>query len=120
MNISKLRRELSHKTNSGFTLVELIVVMAVIAILAGITIAAVNPAEQLKRGRDTARITSNAQIGRAVQQYYTSQSGAYPAVATWDTALTTNTQEMVSVPTNPTYASGTYACTTSATVGVKN
>ena len=89
----------------GFTLIELLVVIAVIGVLATIVLLAVNPAEQLARGRDTSRESAITQIGRALQSYYTAQSpSAYPAVATnsFDTLVTS--QDMKTVPVNPTYA----------------
>ena len=88
----------------GFTLIELLVVIAVIGVLATIVLLAVNPAEQLARGRDTSRKSAITQIGRALQSYYTTQSPAgYPAQAT-NSLNSLVTQDMKTVPVNPAYA----------------
>ena len=89
----------------GFTLIELLVVIAVIGVLATIVLLAVNPAEQLARGRDTSRQSAITQIGRALQSYYTVQSpAAYPALTTasFDSLVTAG--DMKTVPVNPAYS----------------
>lgn len=66
----------------GFTLIELIIVMAILGVLAVISLALIDPVERTAQARDSNRITSVAQIGRALQAYYTQES-AYPVEATW-------------------------------------
>ncbi len=61
----------------GFTLVELLVVIAIIGILAAVVLVAVNPLEQLARGRDAGKLATVAGLGKAAQSYYTSQGGPY-------------------------------------------
>lgn len=65
-------------TKKGFTLIELLIVMAVLGVLAAIVLVAINPAEQLARGRDSSRLQSVAQLGHAMQAYVTSQ-GSFPS-----------------------------------------
>jgi prepilin-type N-terminal cleavage/methylation domain-containing protein len=90
----------------GFTLIELLIVMAVIGVLATIVLVAINPVEQLARGRDAGRIQGVGQLGRAYTNYATSQSiTSYPAVSnTWQTTLTGSgdLQGQITSPTNPT------------------
>jgi len=62
----------------GFTLIELLVVIAILGILAGSILVAVNPLEQLAKGRDAGRKTTVNQLGRAIEAYYTTQNGEYP------------------------------------------
>lgn len=45
------------QTTKGFTLIELIVTIAILAVLVGIVVVAINPAEQLQRARDTKRVS---------------------------------------------------------------
>lgn len=63
----------------GFTLIELLIVMAILGVLAVVVLVAINPVQQLARTRDTGRISSVAQLGHAVEAYYTSHNGTYPA-----------------------------------------
>ncbi len=88
------------KIQKGFTLIELLVVIAIIGILAAVVLVAVNPTEQLARGRDASKLSTVSGLGKAVQSYYTSQQSAYPPNATWLTALTTS-GEIKQAPTAP-------------------
>ena len=81
----------------GFTLVELLVVIAILGILAAAILVALDPVEQIARGRDSGRKTTISQLGNAVQSYFTVQA-AYPvASATWLTTLT-SAGELKSAP----------------------
>ena len=53
----------------GFTLVELLVVIALIAVLAVAVVLTLNPAELLKQGRDSTRISDLANINSALSLY---------------------------------------------------
>ncbi len=50
----------------GFTLIELLVVMGILGILMAVTILVINPAEYLKRARDTQRISDIQTVNSAV------------------------------------------------------
>lgn len=102
---------------SGFTLIELIVVIAVLGILSTVVIVAVNPTEQLSRGRDSSRKAAISQLGRSIFNYVTVK-GAYPVQGTtWMTQLTAS-QDIKALPKNPTTVSASYTgCTTYATYG---
>lgn len=64
----------------GFTLIELLIVIAVIGVLAAIVLVAIDPIQQLARGRDSGRMSSISQMGRAVEAYATTHDGEYPEV----------------------------------------
>ena len=66
------------KTTCGFTLVELLVVLAILGILATTLIVAVNPARQFAKARDTQRESDLYGILSAVYQYSSEHSGAWP------------------------------------------
>lgn len=61
------------KTKSGFTIVELLIVIVVIAILAAISIVAYNGIQQ--RARDTTRASDISQIKKALLAYNAIHSG---------------------------------------------
>lgn len=72
----------------GFTLIELLVVMGILGILMAVTILVINPAEYLKRARDTQRIsdigTINSAVGLALANGATltnSPAGCYATIA---------------------------------------
>ena len=58
------------QSKSGFTLLEILLVVGIIAILTGIVIIAINPSKQLATVRNTERVSDLKQINNALQQYY--------------------------------------------------
>ncbi|MGE5327788.1 MAG: type II secretion system protein [Thiobacillus sp.] len=109
------------KQNKGFTLIEVLLVVAIIAILAGIVIIAVNPSKQLGDSRNAQRRADVNTIINAVYQYTLDHNGSLPttspAISTISTAvcttagscgsyvdlsdLTTNGKYLVSIPKDP-------------------
>lgn len=61
----------------GFTMIELLIVIAVLGILAVAVLSAINPIEQINRGRDTGSRSDMEQIVSAVDRFYASK-GYYP------------------------------------------
>ena len=57
----------------GFTLIELIIVIAIIAILAGAIITAINPAKKTNQAKDSSIKSDIAEISNAMQTYYTAK-----------------------------------------------
>ncbi len=98
---------------AGFTLIELLIVIAILGILATAVLVALNPVEQMNRGKDSGKISSISQLGQSVQAYYTAQS-AYPtAGATWITTLV-NAGELKFSVTAPAATAGV------CNIGVQN
>jgi type IV pilus assembly protein PilA len=105
----------------GFTLIEILLVVAAIAILAGIVIVAINPAKQLGDTRNASRNSAVNTILNAVSQYAVDNNGALPSgitassteicsssVATSSCAgfvdlsvLTTNAKYLTAIPDEP-------------------
>jgi prepilin-type N-terminal cleavage/methylation domain-containing protein len=96
------------KSSKGFTLIELLIVIAVLGVLAAVVLVAIDPVEQLARGRDSGRKTTVAQIGHAMVSYYTTNA-AYPAAAAWNTTLT-NSGDLKLVPADPGGSVAAPAC----------
>lgn len=70
------------KTKRGFTLIEILLVVAAIAILAGIVILAINPNKQLGDTRNAQRRVDVNTILNAVYQYTIDNKGTIPATIT--------------------------------------
>ena len=64
--------------NKGFTLIEVLVVIAIIAILAAIVIVAINPSRQFAQANNSQRWSNVNAILNAVHQYEVDNRGAYP------------------------------------------
>lgn len=64
----------------GFTMIELLIVIAVLGILAVAVLSAINPIEQINRGKDTGSRSDAEQLVSAVDRYYAGK-GFYPWMA---------------------------------------
>lgn len=108
----------THFRRSGFTLLEILLVVAGIAILAGIVIVALNPGKQLGETKNAQRKADVNTILNAVYQYSIDNSGTLPASITTTptaacatggvctglidlTVLTTNGKYLVAMPKDP-------------------
>lgn len=81
----------------GFTLVELLIVIALLGVIATIVIAAINPIEQANRAADAGMKADASQLLSAIERYYASHSdypwnectgtGCTPVITGTDTAI---------------------------------
>ncbi len=77
------------RSQKGFTLLEILLVVAALAILAGIVVFAINPSRQLKLTRDAQRKVDINTVLNAVYQYNI-DNGTFPGPG----ALTTTAQDI--------------------------
>ena len=107
LNLKAIKRN----TKEGFTLLEVLLVVAIIAILAGIVILAINPNKQLGDSRNAQRSADVNTLLNAVYQYEIDNNGALPATGT-GVVIPTSPTAAVEVCKNP---GGT--CTTTVDLG---
>jgi len=107
------------KRQAGFTLLEVLLVVAIIAILAGIVIIAINPSKNLGDTRNAQRQADVTTILNAVYQYSLDNNGSIPTGVTTTatevcatgaasctslvdlSAVTTSEKYIVSIPKDP-------------------
>lgn len=68
------------KQKKGFTLLEILLVIAAIGILAAIVLIAINPNKQIEAARTAQRRSDINSIAKAVQQFIIDNGGSYPGV----------------------------------------
>ena len=78
------------EANKGFTLIEILVVIGLIAILAAIVLIAINPGRQFAQARNSQRESNVNTILNAIGQRLADNKGLYPAVTGCE-AITTAT-----------------------------
>lgn len=68
---------------AGFTMIELLIVIAILGILAVAVLAAINPVEQINRGRDTGSRSDAEQLISAIDRYQ-----AFQGFVPWTDSVT--------------------------------
>ena len=66
-----------NKTQSGFTLLEVLMVIGILAILAAVVLVAINPARQFKIARDSQRNANISTLLNAIGQNLTDHGGIF-------------------------------------------
>lgn len=98
----RVLKSIRHQAQEGFTLLEVLLVVAIIAILAGIVIIAINPGKNLGDTRNSQRSADVNTIINGTYQYILDNNGNLPGVGARTGA--------VAISTTPTEI-----CTTTAT-----
>lgn len=77
------------KINKGFTLVELLIVIALIGILSVAVLSTINPIEQTNKANDSSKKNDSSEILGAIERYFATQY-KYPWVAQDESGTLTN------------------------------
>lgn len=88
--------EKTRKHQKGFTLIEILIVIGIIAILATVVLVALNPARQFAQARNSQRISNINTILNAIGQRIADNKGLFP-VATGCPALTASATYTIGV-----------------------
>jgi len=99
------------RERQGFTLIEMLIVIAIIGILAGGVLVGLGPAT--KGGRDARRLSDLRQVQNGLELYY-NKNQRYPAATNWaalQTALTGASIGVSNVPKDPNSAVTYYYAT---------
>jgi type IV pilus assembly protein PilA len=76
------RKENILQKNRGFTLIEILVVIGIIAVLAAVVLVAINPTRQFKLARDSQRVSNVNAILNTIGQNIAEHSGVFTCGST--------------------------------------
>jgi general secretion pathway protein G len=85
---------MKQQKKQGFTLIEILIVVAIIAILASVVLVGLGPTQQ--QGRDARRLSDLRETQTALELYY-NQNGDYPAASSWGPQTTAGTLSYILV-----------------------
>ena len=87
----------------GFTLIEILVTIVILSILAGITIVALNPGQNIDDANDLRRKSDVVTIMNAISQYSVDNGGTFPGDVTATDQAISNTAANICSVLVPTY-----------------
>ena len=105
----KFKKPTNGKPKRGFTLIEVLVVIGIIAVLAGVVLVAVNPARQFKLARDSQRVSNVNALLNAIHQNIAEHKGIFTCNGSAKDIPTAPTI-VAGSSTNPTYAGDIASC----------
>lgn len=121
--LTSLAMSKTHQKLKAFTLIEILITIVILAILAGLTIIALNPGQNIDDANDVRRKTDVNTLLSAIWQYNVDNNGSFPSDITSTAQAISNSAAdictdlvptyMAAIPADPT--TGSYTdCTTYA------
>ena len=107
MRVDRSGFALRRCTDRGFTLIELLVTIGVLAVVAAGVIAAIDPLDKMKQGRD-AKVQSDISSVATALNTFAAGAGAFPVAATWALLGAALATELSAMPVDPDQAGTTY------------
>ena len=94
MKRNNKNKGLALSNSKGFTLIEILIVIGILAVLAAIVLVAINPARQFRQANDSQRSSNVNAILNAIGQYTVDNKGTIPS------AITTTAQDISTAGAN--------------------
>jgi len=105
MSMKKVTQQITQK---GFTLIELIVVIAILGVLAAVLITTIDPLDKVNLSNDTGLISTITQLGKASDAYAAQHSNGYSSgMGTFPSSVCTGGAATAALATN-TFAGSVY------------
>lgn len=110
----------TYSLKKGFTLLEVLIVIGIIAVLSAAVLVAVNPTRQFKLARDSQRVANVSAIANAISQAMADNKGVFPCDAEFDAVAENISMTeadiasclvpdyIAALPINPSFGAGFY------------
>ena len=100
MKVQSLRKTISEKRQQGFTLVEILVVVGILAVLLAVSLVAINPNQHFIDARNSQRWSNVNAILDAIYEYQSTHNGSLPSSIASISDTTAHPLALVATPTN--------------------
>lgn len=100
MKLQAIKQTIDQKRQEGFTLVEILVVVGILAVLLAVALIAINPNQHFIDSRDSQRRSNVTAILDAIYEYQAGHNGSLPPSVASISDTTAHPLALVASPTN--------------------